>query len=943
MELRTDRYKLKDIIYGNKEKGLIALKELKTTAASKFVESAHKISQKYHKRYEDIEFIRKGITIDPEDIEISEGERAAVRLITTPRLDRDNEILIPSGAILEDFQDNPVSLYAHDYTGLPIGSDRWIKKVKEGLLAKTFYARHQFADDVYNCVKDKHLRASSVGFIPLESATPEDREKFEQLQELLLKDYAVSKDESGKAKNIYSSWILLEHSDVPVPSNQYALNLAVGKNLLKIQSKRLIKDLEIEVVKDDREIEIEIQEVACGKCGKKFDYSKEPEVSMGWVKCPNCGAIIDQEGNVSSKEDKEIEVEIETKPETTENYIRIPVSEGHDGHRIRTITISAEKGIKALYCGECKVIITYLFDVDKFTMAEAQAWVQEHKSVKEFWNPKFAKLFDPAQIDSPKPLRFNYMLFEKFLECKVKQIFQNNFSIPCPLIGTYLSGMKSILSEFKLMDTRHFEYGDDEIPPMYEVIQLDSKSYDDFLLMGMQFYDAKGVPLVATFCPDWGGERISLVTSLKNKVWNKELMGRIHKWATDNNFLKNEKFSLSGEFLQKTDDDWDNLILNESQKKTLHSISNFMDKEKEKMASRGFLLIGQPGTGKTKTGRVMMNDLNSTFIWVSSRDFRIIGPLNALVLAFEMARDLAPTVLFIEDVDTWLSDYYGDTVMTDLIKTEMDGIRQNKGILTFMTSNFPEKLPEALLDRPGRFHDIIKYELPGKVERQKMIELWIEGIDSELSEIMPKILEQTEGFSGAHMKELVDFAFIIASEEEIGIGKAILLSLEKIISQRELINEIKENKTNAKAFWAKVKSFDFTKDKTIEIESPSDKLETVFKLGDTEEWKKAFAELKKQIESLKSEKVLGNKERQTVRAAIEALNNVLELDEGGSEEEPKRQSLEIEFEKDGGPDLDHIEKKIDEVVEKALNAEKLKSAISEGIRLGIAKLQGKVL
>ena len=878
MELRTDRYKLKAI----------------------FPEKAKRYSQKYHIKSDEIDFVRKAIPIDPKDIEVKEGERAAIRLVTTPRLDRDSEIIVPSGVILDDFRQSPTVLYAHEYRAiLPIGKDLWIKPTEHGILAKTQYANHQFAEDVWQCVKGGFLNANSIGFIPIESVTQEDGKVFGEWQDTLEKDFGVSKEESGKAKAIYTKVILLEHSDVPVASNAQSLNLAVSKGELAIQSERLRKDLEIEVVKDDREIEV--------------------------------------------KKDKEIEVEIETKPETTENYIRIPVSEGHDGHRIRTITISAEKGIKALYCGECKVIITYLFDVDKFTMAEAQAWVQEHKSVKEFWNPKFAKLFDPAQIDSPKPLRFNYMLFEKFLECKVKQIFQNNFSIPCPLIGTYLSGMKSILSEFKLMDTRHFEYGDDEIPPMYEVIQLDSKSYDDFLLMGMQFYDAKGMPLIVSFHPDWGGERISLVTSLKNRVWNKELMGRIHKWATDNNFLKNEKFSLSGEFLQKTDDTWDNLILNESQKKTLHSISNFMDKEKEKMASRGFLLIGQPGTGKTKTGRVMMNDLNSTFIWVSSRDFRIIGPLNALVLAFEMARDLAPTVLFIEDVDTWLSDYYGDTVMTDLIKTEMDGIRQNKGILTFMTSNFPEKLPEALLDRPGRFHDIIKYELPGKVERQKMIELWIEGIDSELSEIMPKILEQTEGFSGAHMKELVDFAFIIASEEEIGIGKAILLSLEKIISQRELINEIKENKTNAKAFWAKVKSFDFTKDKTIEIESPSDKLETVFKLGDTEEWKKAFAELKKQIESLKSEKVLGNKERQTVRAAIEALNNVLELDEGGSEEEPKRQSLEIEFEKDGGPDLDHIEKKIDEAVEKALNGEKLKSAISEGIRLGIAKLQGKVL
>lgn len=71
----------------------------------------------------------------------------------------------------------------------------------------------------------------------------------------------------------------------------------------------------------------------------------------------------------------------EHKVEVTENYIRIPVageSGKHDGHRIRTITISAKKGIKALYCGECKKVITYLFDKDKWTVATAKEWVKEH-------------------------------------------------------------------------------------------------------------------------------------------------------------------------------------------------------------------------------------------------------------------------------------------------------------------------------------------------------------------------------------------------------------------------------------------------------------------------------------------------------------------------------------------------------------------------------------
>lgn len=75
--------------------------------------------------------------------------------------------------------------------------------------------------------------------------------------------------------------------------------------------------------------------------------------------------------------------EIVTKPEETEEYIRIPVPKEagkHDGHRIRTITISEKEGIKALYCGEDKVVITYLFAKDhRWTMEKARTWMKEHE------------------------------------------------------------------------------------------------------------------------------------------------------------------------------------------------------------------------------------------------------------------------------------------------------------------------------------------------------------------------------------------------------------------------------------------------------------------------------------------------------------------------------------------------------------------------------------
>jgi len=61
-----------------------------------------------------------------------------------------------------------------------------------------------------------------------------------------------------------------------------------------------------------------------------------------------------------------------------------------------------------------------------------------------------------------------------------------------------------------------------------------------------------------------------------------------------------------------------------------------------------------------------------------------------------------------------------------------------------------------------------------------------------------KIIEKTKEYSGAYMKELVDLTLIISKEEDILIEKAIYQALEKIETQKKLIEEIKKNKTKIK-------------------------------------------------------------------------------------------------------------------------------------------------
>lgn len=96
-----------------------------------------------------------------------------------------------------------------------------------------------------------------------------------------------------------------------------------------------------------------------------------------------------------AKEKKTGKIEI-SKPETDEKNHRIPVKECKI---TATIDISPEEGITALYCGKEKEIATYLFDVDKFTMKEAKAWVKEHLKDKGKGEKSQALSFGFKKID----------------------------------------------------------------------------------------------------------------------------------------------------------------------------------------------------------------------------------------------------------------------------------------------------------------------------------------------------------------------------------------------------------------------------------------------------------------------------------------------------------------------------------------------------------------
>ena len=198
-----------------------------------YPDKAKEVAKTFNKKEEDLEFIRKGI--NPEDLRFNEGENSVVGYISTKSIDRDREIVVPEGVMLDDYRKTPVVLWCHDYSRLPIGKNIWIKCDDKGLIAKTVYnVKESFSRSVFEYRKDGFPLANSIGFIPLEYTD-------------------LDPETNSGARRRYDSVLLLEYSDVPVPSNPDAVQIAVSKGLIPESE----KEEYLNAIKEEEKKEVE--------------------------------------------------------------------------------------------------------------------------------------------------------------------------------------------------------------------------------------------------------------------------------------------------------------------------------------------------------------------------------------------------------------------------------------------------------------------------------------------------------------------------------------------------------------------------------------------------------------------------------------------------------------------------------------------------------------
>ena len=190
---------------------------------------------------------------------------------------------------------------------------------------------------------------------------------------------------------------------------------------------------------------------------------------------------------------------------------------------------------------------------------------------------------------------------------------------------------------------------------------------------------------------------------------------------------------------------------------------------------RGVLLCGQPGTGKTLIAKAIAGEANVPFISMSGSEFiEMFAGLGASRVRklFEKAKKIAPCIIFIDEIDAIGSrrntsggaESENNQTLNQLL-VEMDGFDTEETIIVLAATNRPEMLDKALL-RPGRFDRRITIGLPDMRGREAILKIHAKDKQFANDVNLKSIAEDTAGFTGADLANILNEAAIIATINE---------------------------------------------------------------------------------------------------------------------------------------------------------------------------------
>ena len=251
--------------------------------------------------------------------------------------------------------------------------------------------------------------------------------------------------------------------------------------------------------------------------------------------------------------------------------------------------------------------------------------------------------------------------------------------------------------------------------------------------------------------------------------WNHEVRGEILLYAGG-------CFSKSTKLYQAiTNASFDNLVLHGSLKDQIREDFTQFLTSRETYEShgvpwkRGALFLGPPGNGKTMCVKALVRLLAIPCLYVQSFKAEYTPLQSSIETLFQRARETAPCVIVLEDIDSLL----GDDARSFFLN-ELDGFAANTGIITLATTNHPEKLDPAIIHRPSRFDRKYHFNLPDAATRADYIAMWNARLRPALrltDEGCGQLVELTEGFSFAYIQEVFVSSMMrwMSTRDSIGI------------------------------------------------------------------------------------------------------------------------------------------------------------------------------